>query len=148
MPRSPNNQELAKRREKVAQLYLQGQTQRQIAATLGIDQGNVCRDLEAVRKVWLAAAVAAIDQRKAEELARVDQLEATYWTAWDRSQQPRPVPESTVPTPRDGNPAFLVGVKDCIELRCKILGILVKKLDHTSAGEPITLIKGVPLDAV
>ena len=71
--------------------------------------------------------------KEAKELAKLDHLESEYWRAWERSQE-----EAETFTDadkargggytykierRDGNPAFLSGVMDCIRKRCDILGV-------------------------
>ena len=42
-------------------------------------------DLARIREQWRAAAVRDIDELQAHELAKIDQLEVTYWQAWQRS---------------------------------------------------------------
>lgn len=136
------------RRQAVARLYLRGQTQHEIAAQVGVDQGTVSRDLAAIQKQWKSSAVAAIDELKAQQLAKVDALERTYWEAWERSCKPRETniakmvdgkgerkEATTHKEGRDGNPKFLEGVLKCIERRCQLLGIdAPKRLEHSGPG--------------
>ena len=119
----------------MADLYLQGWLQADIATELGIDQSTVSRDLKALHKEWLASALVDIDKAKARELAEIDHLEREYWAAWMRSCEdvettrqegdPQATPSRVVQTRKGqaGDPRFLQGVQWCIERRCKILGI-------------------------
>src|SRR5215472_12656826 len=124
----------------VAALYLHGLTQHEIAQRLNVSRPQIGYDLKLLQRRWQESALADFHAKKAAELAKVDELERTYWEAWDRSCQAREVTtqektqageDSTEDTrrkagvrkePRDGNPEFLRGVERCIELRCKILG--------------------------
>jgi len=76
---------LQKRRSRVTELYLEGRSQRDIALALGVSVTLVSQDLKAVRDEWLAMRVKDMDAVKAEELARIDHLEAVAWTAWRSS---------------------------------------------------------------
>jgi len=121
------------RRKNVAERYLRGQTQWEIARAFEVDQSQVSRDLAWARKQWVASTVCKIDEHKARELAKVDALERTYWEAWVESKQPKETTESGKTDKhtrvslkreqRDGNPAFLAGVQWCIDKRCEILGL-------------------------
>lgn len=118
----------------MADLYLQGWLQVDIAAELGINQSTVSRDLKALHKVWLKAALLDFNEAKARELAKVDRLEREYWRAWQRSCEDAETMrqegdasgvDKIVKTAKGqaGDPRFLSGVQWCIEKRCKILGI-------------------------
>lgn len=74
-------------RAEIAQRYLRRQTQHQIAEALGISRHMVQDDLEAIQERWRKDTTRGLDQDKARELARIDELERTYWQAWERSQQ-------------------------------------------------------------
>jgi len=63
---------LARDRRKVADLYLKGVIQVDIAEKLSISQTTVSRDLKYLQKEWQSSALVDIDERKAEELAKVD----------------------------------------------------------------------------
>ena len=151
-----------RRRRDVAARYLRGEMQSEIAASYGISQQQVSVDLKAIRAAWLAAAVRDFDTARAQELAKIDAVEAECWAAWDRSKQDK---ESTVQEAsgeggkkkkvtlrkegQAGNMAYLTGVLTCIERRCKILGLdaptrfVVKwedltdeQIDRLANGEP------------
>lgn len=141
-----NPTELARDRARTAELYLKSWTQNAIAAELGVSQGQVSKDLKAVRQGWLESAVRDFDAAKAAELAKIDNLEREAWAAYERTVGPH-----TVTTDIDGtndkgsfdrktertehlagNPAFLNVVMTCIDRRCKILGVdAPQKLEHT-----------------
>jgi hypothetical protein len=146
--------EMAKRRARVAELYLHGRYQWDIATELGVTQGTISTDLKAIREVWRASAVRNFDEAKSQELARIDQLEREYWQAWLRSKEHK---ESTTTEKvqtggndrmkagakkeaRDGNPAFLAGVQWCITKRCEILGFdAARKLALSEDGGAIAI---------
>jgi hypothetical protein len=118
-------------------MYLRGRLQAEIAEELGIAQSTVSRDLKALHEEWRQSALIDINEAKARELARIDELERTYWAAWERSREDaeseaKKAIDSAdgkryeVQTQRKGqagDPRFLQGVQWCIERRCKILGI-------------------------
>jgi transcriptional regulator with XRE-family HTH domain len=123
-----------------AALYLRGLTQGEIAQRLGVSRQQISYDLKALQRRWQESALADFHAKKAAELAKVDELERTYWEAWERSCQAREISTQEKiqggegqaeagrlkagvrKEKRDGNPEFLRGVERCIEMRCKILG--------------------------
>lgn len=127
-------------RTEIARLYLQGLTQTQIGQRLDMTQQMVCHDLKVIRQRWLESSVIDFNAAKARELARIDNLEVTYWEAWERSleqfksktvkakgsdlEAAKASAEQTIKTEdRNGDPRYLEGVRWCIERRCKILGV-------------------------
>jgi hypothetical protein len=122
-----------------AALYLRGLTQGEIARRLGVSRQQVGYDLRALQRRWRESALADFHARRAAELAKVDELERTYWEAWERSCQAREISTQeriqggdgqaegrlkagVRKEKRDGNPEFLRGVERCVEMRCKITG--------------------------
>jgi len=68
--------------------YLQGKSQRQIAEELGalrnelgyeVSHQTISNDLAELRKRWQVTARTTRDKHIAQELARIDRLEAEYW---------------------------------------------------------------------
>lgn len=120
-------------RVEVARLYLQGKYQHEIAQILEVSQQQVSYDLKAVQQAWRDMPLAQLSELKAKELARIDTLERTYWEAWEKSQQPKETTSTAKEgeklkvgkrsEQRNGNPAFLKGVMECIDRRCKLLGL-------------------------
>src|SRR6185369_11650106 len=138
------------RRLKVAQLYVQGLTQYEIAKQTKVSEATISIDLKKIQELWIAAAVVDFDQRKAVELAKIDQLERTYWEGYERSLKPFtstkiesvwrwkrdedgnvteereviPGKETKETKKRDGDTKWLEGVERCITLRCRLVGLL------------------------
>ena len=141
-------------RRRVAALYLQGRYQVDIAAELGIDQSTVSRDLKAIRKEWRASSVRDFDEARAQELAKIDELEREAWAAWERSKaetrtvtrRRRQVPagdgtagelseQSLKTEQRHGDISYWNAVLKCVERRCALLGLdEPQKLDVKSRG--------------
>jgi hypothetical protein len=123
-----------------AALYLRGLTQGEIARRLNVSRQQISYDLKVLQRRWQQSALADFHAKKAAELAKVDELERSYWEAWERSCEAREVTSQervqggegqpdggrlkagVRKERRDGNPEFLRGVERCIEMRCKILG--------------------------
>lgn len=142
MTQAQNDTTLAARRQQVAAAYLRGEYQADIAVRFGISQQQISLDLKAIRAAWLASAIRDFDQARAEELAKIDQVESEYWQAWERSKKDKEIavqegggdidPQTKRPRIKklslrkegqSGNPAYLQGILTCIERRCKILGL-------------------------
>jgi DNA-binding MarR family transcriptional regulator len=124
-------------------LYLRGKYQTDIAEIIGVDQATISRDLKELRKQWLSSALVDLNEAKSKELAKIDQLELTYWTAWERSlgefksktvkgkagkegmenAKPSLLEQILRTEEREGNPAFLSGIQWCINKRCALLGL-------------------------
>jgi hypothetical protein len=155
------------RRQKVANLYLQGRTQRQIGAALGVDHSTVCRDLRALRRHWQQAAAGDFQERAAVELARIDHLETVAWAAWESSCQATVVrktrktkgrvSEDTVAQPdlvvaerverkQAGDPRFLERVSWCIQRRLELMGLL--KPEAAGVTTAVTVVNGVDIDCI
>ena len=126
--------QIARDRRRIADLYLQGWLQADIAEKVGINQSTVSRDLKALYKQWLAESLVDFNAAKAKELAKIDALERTYHIAWIRScedaettrqEGSRAGVDKIVKTAKGqaGDPRFLTGIQWCIERRCKIMGI-------------------------
>jgi hypothetical protein len=123
-----------------AALYLRGLSQVEIAQRLNVSRQQIGYDLKVLQRRWQESALADFNAKKAAELAKMDELERTYWEAWERSCQAREVTTQEKmqasggqtddarlkagvrKEQRDGNPEFLRGVERCIEMRCKITG--------------------------
>jgi hypothetical protein len=121
---------------KIQGLYFEGKTQAEIAVELQITQQQVSYDLKTLQTRWTQQANAKIDEAKAKELAKLDNLEREYWAAWlDSKKEFRGTTAERTrgknfgtkvqikKERRDGDPRYLDGVMSCIERRCKILGL-------------------------
>lgn len=127
-------------RRQIARLYLQGMYQADIADKLGLSQPTVSRDIQVLIDEWRIERVYDINEAKARELAKVDNLELEYWEAWHRSQEnaEKEIKKAKgitkggkaanqeiqkVSEGQTGDPRFLAGVQWCINKRCEILGV-------------------------
>lgn len=130
-------------RRDIARLYLQGKLQSEIAEYINSDENRdytitqqmVSYDLKRVQESWQKSSLLDMNELKARELAKIDNLELEYWAAWKRSQEDAEEVKEVIldeigmmPVERKrkgqaGDPRFLQGVQWCIERRCKILGI-------------------------
>lgn len=111
---------------------------------MGISQATVGNDLSIMRAILRAESGTDIAAAQEKELHRLDKLEREAWAAWDRSKKPAakvktttekvtdkksgeekelPVKVERSSSNRDGTPAFLSTINDCIAKRCKILGL-------------------------
>jgi predicted transcriptional regulator len=118
---------------RIAKMHLEQMSQYEIAAELGLSQPQVNYDLKEIEKRWREASLTDINEAKQRELERIDRLERMYRDAYERSCQERvktrteqegiAIKAVVTREQRDGNPAFLSGIQNCIEQRCRILGI-------------------------
>jgi hypothetical protein len=149
--RKPSEEE--RDRRNISRLYLQGLCQADIAKELRLSQPTVSREIKLLIDEWRQERVYDINEAKARELAKVDNLELEYWEAWKRSQEnaeteikkstkiAKDVARQEIQNKTEGqvgDPRFLAGVQWCIERRCLILGVdAPKKTDITSGGQPL-----------
>lgn len=160
-------------RAKVANLYLRGEAIHSIAATMNLTPKAVVSDLRVIRAEWRDSAMFDFGLARQQELARIDMIEAEAWRAWDNSKSPLEMTntrqrrrdlsfqntgqgDSRMPidsiseaykrsTMRDPNPAFLERIAWCVEMRCKILGLLApQELRHSGNVAQITEIHYQP----
>lgn len=141
MPHRRNrNVSIAKRRQRVADLYIQGWTQMAIAAELGIAQATVSMDLKRVQQAWRESSIRDFDLAREVELQKLIRIEREAWAAWERSQKPAQearVKEGnatkTVKT-RSGDARFLEIVLRCIVGRRELLALdLMENAAHGMA---------------
>lgn len=93
--------EMEKRRKVVAELYLQGKHITEIAEIVGKTTTTVGHDLQQIRLGWKQIANVDFNEKREQELARIDNLEMHAWMAWERSQLSQSgvkVTETQVPT--------------------------------------------------
>jgi len=130
----------------ITRLYLKGHTQQEIADELKLSRQQIGFDLKTIQKRWRESTTINIDEAKERELSRIDELERTYWEAWEKScgQRTKTSKEATggengrsrasVQTEEMlGNPAYLSGVMSCIQERSKILGIYAPEKKDVTA---------------
>ncbi len=148
----------ARDRVEIARRYCHGETQIDIAAYLEVSQQQISYDLKAVQREWKDQRIKELDIHKWRELAKIDELERTYWDAWMRSQTEHVRTRSRQQTGGDilasierenpiGDPRFLVGVAWCIERRCKLLGLDEPlRIDITDRLRELALAAGLDPD--
>jgi hypothetical protein len=140
-------------RKKIARGYLEGKSQLEIAKDVGCTIQNISYHLGKIREEWLKTLVSDFDERKAKEVAKIDNLEEEAWAAFTRSCQnaetlqteqdevvvkirgedglptgetivePGPVTTKRTSRGQAGDPRFLDKIAWCIDMRCKIFGI-------------------------
>lgn len=126
--------QIIKDRLKIAELYIQGRYQSEIADSLGLSQQQISYDLRAIQRQWQKLTQIKIDEHKTKELAKIDHLERIYWQEWEESRKEKvsktltakdaTQAKKTLKTEeRCGDPRYLDGIQWCIEHRCKLLGI-------------------------
>lgn len=160
-----NTTERAKRQQEVAERYLRGEYQSAIAQSLGVDTATISRDLATIRSQWLGAAIRDFDAAKAQELAKIDEVERAAWAAWERSTKDKEVAVQEAGADKklkkatlrkegqSGNPAFLSTILTCIERRCAILGLDAPKRfvidwDALTPEQEAELARGIPPEKV
>lgn len=79
---------MQERRKQVADLYLKGMSQWEIAIKVGVSQPTVSTDLTDIMAEWKAERIIGYDDVMAKELARINHLEEVAWQAWERSCEP------------------------------------------------------------
>jgi len=156
------------RRAKVAKLYLEGYNQYQIGDMLNITQSCVSKDMVKNREQWKSSASSDIKELTLNELAKIDNLEQTYWKAWEKScedyqeksikaikkgkkkikgdndNKPTSIEQTTKDVKANGNPAYLTGIQNCIDKRCKILGIDAPQKIDVSGTQTINNVTVTP----
>ena len=71
--------QLARDRKRIAELYLKGWIQADIADEVGVDQSTISRDTNVLLVSWKQDAIRDIDEAKAQELAKINVLERVYY---------------------------------------------------------------------
>jgi hypothetical protein len=120
------------RAEKAAKLYCQGKTILQISIEMDCDRRTVARYLEDSRELWRKELIKSCEEIKAEQLAKVDRLEAEAWEGWFKSRKPeleikvekgdKAKSYKKVRYP-NGDPRFLQVISHAIDQRMRILGV-------------------------
>lgn len=121
------------RRHRVADLFLQGLTQNQIAAIVGVSQGRVSTDLKAMRERWREDYTQTIHDLKLRQIAELDRVAREAWSEWEKSKGQRKKASRTEAggearvyteiVDQCGDPQYLTQIREVISQRCKILGI-------------------------
>lgn len=149
--KTANNSAALERQRKVARYHLRGRSYRWIGQKLRVSSTQVFRDLKAVHERWIEDAKASLDEVKRLEVAKIQELEETYWRAWERSvgvhtkktvdvneggeEDAGSTKTSTTTEELVGDPRFLAGVERCRERIAKLFGLdAPAKIDATVRG--------------
>lgn len=85
-PKGRTKAQILQEREIIAELYLKGWTERQIANYLELSHAMIHQELLKIRDGWSKRAIECYDLRVNKELRRLDMVERECWAAWERSQ--------------------------------------------------------------
>lgn len=128
-------------RELIARLYLRGKSQQAITDDLNtqyyqnnpISRHQISYDIRLIIERWERSAVNHIEQRKAQELAKLNEIEAAAWDGFERSLQnkeetikgttPKGHQDITKIVGQAGDPRYLDIALKCVDKRCQILGL-------------------------
>ncbi len=133
--RSPD--QIEQDRVELTRRYLQGETQQEIADSMGLSQGQIAYDLKIIRQRWLDSMLRNFNELKSEQLAKIDLMESEAWAAWEKSKLPKITKSrKSASTPagkineevdkteeREWNKGFLDVIDRCVLRRCAIIGI-------------------------
>jgi|GEM_PF-1568106 len=122
-----------KQRERIAQLSCEGKTVAEIARELRMRVQSVSSVTRALRKEWVKATRKNVETLIAEQLAKLDHVEQEAWQAWHRSREDAVTTKAGVKGAQKtaertvrrsaGNPVYLSRILDCIQRRCRLLGL-------------------------
>jgi transposase len=136
----------------ITKYYLQGYSYRRIAEKVAENAGNgykitiptVYNEVKKLHSDWASDRIDQIHHAKVRELQKIDKVESTAWEAWERSCEDkietttrRKIGKGTgVVIEKQiynyGEARYLQIVAQCIDRRCKILGIdAPKKFEHS-----------------
>lgn len=149
--------QLQERRRRVEDRYLQGVPIANITAELSLEQKTVSSDLRWIRVAWTRERASEGASRLELELRKIDRLEHEAWNAWLRSQKEfdatkvsrdgaKEKAERTI-RKQTGDPRFLAVVKDCIDRRCRLLGMLANSQKKNAGEKPLPAVEVVVRDA-
>lgn len=125
----------------IAGLYLRGNSIRQIVDEINkrskrkTSIRTVHNDIQTLLAEYKEQRIVELEDAQRVELARINEVEKTAWEAWERSKQRETQTDKSVigeksrtesgttkeETP--GDPRFLQIIMNCIDKRCKILGL-------------------------
>ena len=138
MPRHKRSEgEADRQRPEIIRRYLMGETQEQIAESLGLSQQQISYDLREAKKQWKEQYNRDIQELIEEEIARLKLIESELWIGWNTSKQIKestthksgtkgdmPSEETSVTRETSaGNPAFLNTLLNAIATRTEFMGL-------------------------
>ncbi|MDF5717802.1 MAG: helix-turn-helix domain-containing protein [Rhizonema sp. NSF051] len=131
------HEEPEKRKADVVKRYLEGETQAQIAQSLGLTQPQISNYIQEARKEWRAEYSRDSAEVFDQQLAALMHTKREFWLAWNESKTiiestshkkgfrgDIEIDETTVTREKSlGNPAYLNGVVKCILKELDLRGI-------------------------
>jgi len=169
MPHNPRpHMQVLQRQAQVAKLYLQGQTQEELAVLTGTSQSTIQRDLAVIEQQWQAQALQHHTARKNRLLAELQLARSQAWIGWQRSLELREVTtteasEGGAEPPRrkasvrkeqqGGDCQFLSEIRQYILDEAKLRGLLppsklLVNFEDLTEGQVLRLSKGEPYEHV
>ena len=152
--RKRNKKQLLADQALIANLYLKGWRQVDIAEHLTFLSAESDRpikysvdmikyDMGIIRDNWMASSLRDFDSAKAEQLAKLDQMELEAWREWQRSCEDYKKKTATVQGGvacekietggQAGDPRYLTAILSIVERRCRLLGLdLPQKIAPTT----------------
>lgn len=139
-----NKQQILRDRIVISDLYSRSWNQEKIADYLSSRESDftpkiqysedmIKRDLKAVRDGWLKSSLRNFDEMRAEQLAKLNQMEAEAWREWQRSCEDYTKKTtgsnsqgsiSKIETgTQTGDPRYMTAILSIIERRCRLLGL-------------------------
>jgi hypothetical protein len=133
---------------RVASLYIQGHTQRQMSELMNVSFERIRRDIKLAKEIWSEQASEDLKKLLSKEIARLDEIEGQAWYAWRRSQRAqrertteRGMDDEGVPSKTRkvclkvrqavGDSDYLKIALSCVVQRSRLLG-----LDTRNEGDP------------
>lgn len=142
---------VAERQAKIAELYLGGRTQVQIARELDLSTYTISTDLGAIIALWQKQATVDLAAHFAVELKKINQTEADARESFEKSKKVKRVAsvtkrsnltgEETVSSAtqierEEGDPRFLAIITKCTDQRMRLLGLDKWKTSDDAENKP------------
>jgi transposase len=135
------------RRNLVLEHYLRGWSFSKISKELKVVRSTISKDISAIREEWRRSRADSFHSEQLHELARIDAIEREAWAQWESSkaeevttraetevliteengrQVRKPGAERVirVTKTRNADPRYMDTIRWCVEMRCKLLGLL------------------------
>lgn len=111
MPSTKKRAIAGKRRQEVAEMYLAGKHQSEIAEHFGVSQVTISKDIKILQREWQKEATMSVAEVISRELQELKRLKKEHKEAYNRSTKNS-----------NGDPRFLDGILKCTEQILKIVG--------------------------
>lgn len=135
------------RKNLVLDYYLKGWSLSEISKELKVVRSTISKDINAIREEWRCSRADSFHSEQLHELAKIDAIEREVWAQWESSkaeevttraetevlvteengrQVRKPGAERVIRVTkiRNADPRYMDTIRWCVEMRCKILGLL------------------------